>query len=204
MPSATCCLRIPALTAGIELVVDVVAAGLVLDEGERVRELADVVVVGGDAGHQRVGADGLGRAFGEVADHQRVVVRAGRLDQQAAQQRLRRVGQLQQLEDGQDPEDRAEDRERPDRGHARAGRRGGRREPQLEDAAQVARRRVTRRPRRRGRSRRTTASDGLDEDLQPVALADGDDAGHAAQEDVGRELERAAVHGAADDAPRSR
>ena len=96
----------------VELVVDVVATGLVLDERERVRELADVVVVGRHAGHQRVGADRLGRALGQVADHQRVVVRAGRLDQQPAQERLRRVGQLEQLEDGQDPEHRAERRER--------------------------------------------------------------------------------------------
>ena len=60
----------------VELVVDVVAAGLVLDERERVRELADVVVVGRHAGEQRVGADRLRRPLGEVADHQRVVVRA--------------------------------------------------------------------------------------------------------------------------------
>ena len=33
----------------------------------------------------------------------------------------------------------------------------------------------------------------LDEDLQPIALADGDDAGQPAEEDVGRELERRAV-----------
>ena len=61
---------------GVELVVQVVAARLVLDEGGRVRELADVVVVGRDAGEQRVAADRLGRALGEVPDHQRVVVRA--------------------------------------------------------------------------------------------------------------------------------
>ena len=36
----------------------------------------------------------------------------------------------------------------------------------------------------------------LDEDLQPVAAADGDDAGQPAEERVGRELERGAVHGA--------
>ena len=40
---------------------------------------------------------------------------------------------------------------------------------------------------------------GLDEHLQPVALADRDDAGHAAQEGVRRELEGVAVEGAADD-----
>ena len=138
MPSATCCLRIWAPILGLELVVDVLAAGLVLDERERVRELADVVVVGRDAGQQRVGADRLGGALGEVADHQRVVVRPGRLDEQPAQQRLRRVGQLQQLEHGQDPEHRAEHRERADRGDRRAAGRHRRGEPQLEDAADVA------------------------------------------------------------------
>ena len=44
-----------------------------------------------------------------------------------------------------------------------------------------------------------TATAGLDEDLQPVAAPDRDDAGHPAEEDVGRELERGAVHGPADD-----
>ena len=85
---------------------------------ERVRELADVVVVGRDARDERVGADGLGRPLGEVADHQRVVVRAGRLEEQPPQQRLRRVRQLEQLEDRGDAEEVAEDREGADRGHA--------------------------------------------------------------------------------------
>ena len=43
-----------------------------------------------------------------LPDHQRVVVRAGRLQQQPAQQRLRRVGQLEQLVRGRDAEDVAE------------------------------------------------------------------------------------------------
>ena len=171
---------------GIELVVDVLAAGLVLDERERVRELADVVVVGRDAGDERVGADRLGRALGQVADHQRVVVRARRLDEQPAQQRLRRVRQLEQLEDGEDPEDRAEHRERADRGHARAGRRRRRREPQLEDAAHVARAEQRERRSRPRRLTTNTAIAGLDEDLEPVAAADRDDPGHPAQEDVRR------------------
>ena len=198
MPSTTCCLRIWALTSGVELVVDVVAAGLVLDERERVRQLADIVVIRCHAGHQRIGADRLGRALGEVADHQRVVVRAGRLDQEPAQERLRRVRQLEQLEDGQDPEHRAERRERADRRDPRSGGRCRRGEPQLEHAAQVA-----------GAEQREDQHDqrldhedrdrGLDEDLQPVATPDGDDAGHPAEEDVGRELERAAVHRATDD-----
>src|SRR6476659_4767656 len=52
----------------VALVVDVVAASLVLDERERVRELADVVVVGRHTGHQRIGTDRLGRALGQVPD----------------------------------------------------------------------------------------------------------------------------------------
>ena len=109
----------------VELVVDVVAAGLVLDVRERVGQLADVVVVGGDAGEQRVGADRLGGPLGQVGDHDRVVVGAGRLDQQAAQQRLRRVRQLEQLEHRQDPEHVAEHREgaRPRRPRHRPRRR---------------------------------------------------------------------------------
>ena len=100
---------------GLELVVDVLAAGLVLDERQRVRELADVVVVRGDAGQQRVGSDRLGRPLGEVADHERVVVGPRRLDEEPAQQRLRGVGQLEQLEHGQDAEQVAEHGERADR-----------------------------------------------------------------------------------------
>ena len=138
IPSATCCLRIWADFLGLELVVDVVAAGLVLDERERVRQLADVVVVRRDAGDQRVGADRLGGPLGQVGDHDRVVVRARRLHQQPAQQWLRRVGQLEELERGQDPEHVAEHGERAD-GHDRRTRAGGRRgAPQLEDAGQVA------------------------------------------------------------------
>ena len=123
IPSATCCLRIPALTSGLELVVDVLAAGLVLDEGERVRELADVVVVRRDAGHERIGADRLGGPFREIADHERVVVGPRRLDEKPAQQRLGRIRELEQLEDRQDPEDRAEHRVTADRGDARPRRR---------------------------------------------------------------------------------
>ena len=88
MPSATWLLRIWRGRLGVELVVDVLAARLVLDERERVRELADVVVVGRDARQQRVGADRLGGALGQVADHERVVVRAGRLHQQPPEERL--------------------------------------------------------------------------------------------------------------------
>ena len=40
---------------------------------------------------------------------------------------------------------------------------------------------------------------GLDEQVQPVAAADGDDAGEAAEQDVRRELERGAVDRPGDD-----
>ena len=76
---------------------DVLAAGLVLDERERVRQLADVVVVGRDAREQRIGADRLRRPLREVPDHQRVVVGPGRLDEKPPEQGLRRVRQLEQL-----------------------------------------------------------------------------------------------------------
>ena len=85
----------------VELVVDVVAAGLVLDERQRVGQLPDIVVVGGHAGDERVRPDRLGCPLGEVGDHDRVVVRARRLEQEPAEERLRRVGQLEQLERGE-------------------------------------------------------------------------------------------------------
>ena len=116
----------------------------------------------------------------------------------AAQQRLRRVRELEELEDRQDPEHRTEDGERPDRRHARAGGRRRRGEPELEHATQVARAEQREHGHDRGvhdedRDRR------LDEHLEPVAAADRDDPGEAAEEDVRRELERAAVHRAGDD-----
>ena len=192
MPSATCCLRIWARHLGVELVVDVVAAGLVLDERERVRELADVVVVRRDAGEQRIGADRLGRALREVADHQRVVVRAGRLDEEPAQQRLRRVRQLEQLEHREDPEHVAEHRERarPPRPPSPP--------PDSSDAAHSCERR---RVEVALAEQRRTIDDDRDVDdataspawtktwsRSPRRIAD--DAGQAAEEHVVRELER--------------
>ena len=124
----------------------------------------------------------------------------GRLDEQPAQERLRRVRELEQLEDGQDPEHRARaPRTSPTAATAEPARRRRRGDPQLEDAAEVARRRAARTIETTSALTTKTASAGLDEDLEPVAAADRDDAGHPAEEDVGRELERAAVHGAADD-----
>jgi hypothetical protein len=72
------------------------------------------------------------------------------------------------------------------------------REPQLEDPADVAR--TEQREDRDDDDVDDEDRDrGLDEYLQPVALADRDDAGHPAEERVGREFERVAVEGAPDD-----
>ena len=68
----------------IELVVRVLA-GLVLDECGRVPHFSDVVVVRAHSSDERIGADHLRGALGQVADHDAVVVRAGRLHEQPAQ-----------------------------------------------------------------------------------------------------------------------
>ena len=122
MPAATCDLTSCADCSGVSSSWMFWPSAWFSMNASGLRELADVVVVGGDARQQRVRADRLGRALGEVADHQRVVVRARRLEQQPAQQRLRRVGQLEQLERRGDAEDVADDEEGADRRQATADR----------------------------------------------------------------------------------
>ena len=121
-----------------QLIVQVLTAGLVLDEPDRVGQLADVVVIRRHARQQRIGPDGLRRPFGEISDHQRVVVGTGRLDQQAPQERLGGIGQFEELEHGEDPEHVSEDRERPDRGDRRASGTECGSGNQLDDPRQVA------------------------------------------------------------------
>ncbi len=116
---------------------DVVAARLVLDEPERVVELADVVVVGRGSREQRVGPDRFRGSLGEIADHQRVVIGPGRLGQEPPQDGLRRVGELEQLEHGQDAEEVAEGGEGADGKDGSAGARRERRAPQLEHTGHV-------------------------------------------------------------------
>jgi hypothetical protein len=101
----------PGARLGGQVVVDVVGSRLVLDEGQGVLHLADVVVVGRHAGEERVRADRLGCPLSEVPDHHAVVVRARRLHQETAQEARRGVRQLEELEDGHDPEQVAEDGE---------------------------------------------------------------------------------------------
>ena len=198
MPSATCCLRIWADCSGSSSSWMFSPPDWFSMNADRVRELADVVVVRRDARDQRVGPDRLRGALGEVADHQRVVVRAGRLDQQPAEQRLRRVRQLEQLEHGQQPEHVPEHGERSDRGHRRAARRRGPRPDQLDDARQVP----LAEQRERGDDHGLDDEDRgprLDERLEPVAAPDGEDARKPAEEHVRPELERRPIHGAGDD-----
>ena len=71
---------------------------LVLDEELRADELADVVVVGADAGEQRVGPDLASAGVGERARHDRVVVRARSPVHQLAQQRCSRIAQLEEAD----------------------------------------------------------------------------------------------------------
>ena len=70
---------------GLELVVRVAAARLVLDEVFRLLDLADVVIVGTDPREQSVGADRIARRFGEIGDPHGVGERPGRFDAQPAQ-----------------------------------------------------------------------------------------------------------------------
>ncbi len=127
----------PGAGLGAQLVVDVRPTGLVLDEGQRVLHLADVVVVGRHAGEQRVGTDRLRRPLGEVADHDRVVVGPRRLEEQAAQQPVGRVGELQHLEDGEDPEHVAQHGEAADRQDHGQGRVDEASQRQLGDAGRI-------------------------------------------------------------------
>ena len=79
----------------VEVVVDVAGARLVLHECQWILHLADVVVVRRHAHEQRVGPDRLRRALGQVPHHHRVVVRPRRLQEKAAEETVRRVGQLE-------------------------------------------------------------------------------------------------------------
>ncbi len=73
---------------GLELVVRISPARLILHEVLRLAKLADVVVVRADTSQQSVRADRIARRFGEIRHRNRVRVRAGRLEAQPSQQRL--------------------------------------------------------------------------------------------------------------------
>ena len=74
-----------------------VLAKLVFLEIDRTFHLTDIVEIRADAGKQRIGADGFGRAFSQIGDDNGMMVGAGRLQQKPAQQRMVGVGQFQQL-----------------------------------------------------------------------------------------------------------
>ncbi len=151
------------------------------------------MVVGRDTGEERIGADRLRRTFGEVADHDAVVIRPGRLEQQPAQQPVRRVGQLEQLEDRHDPEHVAEEREAAGRQGDRQQRVDQRHAAQLEDGDEL------------GLVEQAEGDDNGDvggghghrhphEGVQPLGARDGEQPRKATGEDVDRQLERIAVH----------
>ena len=160
---------------------------------QRVRQLADVVVVGGDARQQRVGADRLGGPLGQVADHQRVVVgpgvsrrsrRSSGCDGLASSRSWKTVRMPKRLPTTwkrADRGDRRADRRPPARRPTAGGCRSGRASPsseKIDDDDDVG---------------DDDREPGLQEDADAVAAPDGDDPGHAADEDVGRELQRDAV-----------
>src|ERR1035437_1413167 len=97
------------------MIVKVFAGGLILDEGNWVGQLTDVVVVGRGSDQKWISPDCRRGAFAQVADHQRMVVRAGRLGKKTTQERLRRIGKLKQLRPGQDPEQVPQKREATER-----------------------------------------------------------------------------------------
>ncbi|MNL31482.1 hypothetical protein D3C87_1532710 [compost metagenome] len=78
------------------------------------------MVVSPHPDEQRVGSDRLSGGFAQVSDENRVVIGAGRLHQQVAQERLAGIGQLHELEGGGDAEEAFEIREQADGENRRA------------------------------------------------------------------------------------
>ncbi len=79
-------------------VVNVSRAGLVLRIVLGLPELPDVVVQGGDAAKNRVGADGVRAGLRQRPDHHAVVERPGRLPHQAGEERVAGAGQFHQAD----------------------------------------------------------------------------------------------------------
>ena len=73
---------------GVEGVMRVGAAELVLDKEAGARKLTDVVVIAADAGQEGVATDGDGALFGEVGDDDAVLEGGGRLVLQSKEQGL--------------------------------------------------------------------------------------------------------------------
>ena len=88
----------PSGLVGLEAVVGVGSAALVLDEELRLERLADVVEVAGNAGAQGMGTDGLRSSLRQRGDGHGVVIGARRAQHELAEERVVEVGKLQQLE----------------------------------------------------------------------------------------------------------
>ena len=84
-------------------IVDIYAFQLVLDEHLRIARLAHVVVIRRNSYEQRVSADLLRGMFGELADDETVMIRAGRIAQKFLQERMRGPRQINQLQRRRNP-----------------------------------------------------------------------------------------------------
>ncbi len=96
MPSFTWPTMISRLIAGESFSWRFGATALILDEIQRLAELADIVVVGADATQEAVGLDRVARRFRHDADGQRMVKRARRLLRKRRKERFVRIAQFQQ------------------------------------------------------------------------------------------------------------
>lgn len=81
---------------GIAGVVGVNAVALVFGEVGGLGGFSDVVEQGADAGEEGIGADGVAGVFGELGDDEGVVIRAGRIELHAAEERVIVVGELEE------------------------------------------------------------------------------------------------------------
>ena len=97
-----------ALSDGLQRVVRVGPAELVLDEEAGMHQLADVVVVGADARQQSVGADHIRALLGQVRHDDAVLEGRRRFVLQPQQQRRAELRHLQQLQPRRHAEQRAE------------------------------------------------------------------------------------------------
>ena len=83
--------------ARLELIMHVSAFHLILHKHIGAHGFAYIMVIRADARQQGICADTLCRLFGQIHNHQRVVIRARRFVQEIIEERVGRSGQLQQL-----------------------------------------------------------------------------------------------------------
>ena len=67
---------------GLDVIVLVIPEHLVFRKIFGLDQFSDIMIISAHAGQKRVGADGIRRAFGEVADDQTVMIRPRRFQDQ--------------------------------------------------------------------------------------------------------------------------